>query len=466
MAQYTSRLAQGFVAIAILSGCNSGEMPATNSQNAQQIAVSGALASIPSCATVLLPLPSGDAEQPGSTDRSILSFQAAVFRVSQPQHQLERLGWTFVTKARESRDAGYYKLAEQVALCMDSTTPDTPGSLLLRGHVLHNLHRFKEAEALARRLVAQRGLWFDFALLGDVLMERGVLPEAIDAYQRVIDQRPGPQAYARISQLRWLRGDLDGALEMMVTAVRATSSRTTEPAAWAHVRLALLLMQIGELSATDAALDRALYLQPDYSPALHLKGRLRLAQNRLPEALQLLNRSVQLDPQPEYRWTLYEALRKAAQVSAAAEQKSALMDRGTREDRRSFALYLANLGEEPERAVRLALQELELRHDVFTLDAVAWALAGAGRHQEAIEYSRRALAEGTQDARLYFHAGVIAAHAGDEQKAIELLRRADAMQLMLLPSEQQRLAEEFAALQPQIPTLAEECSTRQERCVF
>jgi tetratricopeptide (TPR) repeat protein len=413
----------------------------------------------------LVPLVVSAVDSDNDIDQSIARHQKAVTHASQPIHQLERLGWAFVAKARESRDSGYYKLAEQAADCIDTKAADTPESLLLRGHVLHNLHRFNEAETLARSAVEQRGLWFDYALLGDVLMERGAINEAIDAYQEVIDKRPGPQAYARIARLRWIKGDLDGAVEMMAAAVRATSPRTPEPAAWAHVQLARLLMQVGKLANADALLDRALTLHFNYPPALHMRGRLRLAQGKLLDAVPLLKRAVQADPLPEFRWTLYEALRLAGQDNAAGKQKAALHQHGESEDRRTLALFLTTLGDAPENALRLALRELEIRADVFTLDAVAWAYSGAGKNKRALAYSRRALAEGTQDARLLLHAGVIAARAGAGLQAITHLAHAQALQQMLLPSERQQLANEFAALQPRIPTLANAEIPRQDDLV-
>jgi len=466
MTGYVNRVLKGLLVAALVAGCGNRGMPESDESNSLVSARNIVSAIGKSCNTVLVPLVKSDAESVNSIDRSIMRYQKAVALASQPLHHLERLGWAFVAKARNSRDTGFYLLAEQVAACMERTVPGTPDSLLLRGHVLHSLHRFGEAEALARRLTGQRGLWIDFALLGDVLLERGALNEAAEAYQMVIDQRPGPQAYARVAQLRWLKGDLDGALEIMATAVRATSPRTPEAAAWAHVRLALLLMQDDRLPAADAALDRGLALQPEYPPALHLKGRLRLSEGRLLDALPLLERAVQADPLPEFRWTLYEALRAAGLDVAANNQKSELLRRGEIEDRRTFTLFLAMSGDEPETALRLALQELDLRKDVFTLDAVAWALSGAGKNEEALDYSRRALAEGTQDARLYLHAGVIAARADDKDKALELLNKAEASKQMLLLSEQQQLAEEFAALKPRIPTLVNGYTPRRERFVF
>ena len=68
---------------------------------------------------------------------------------------LERLGYLHVARARVTNDPGHYKLAETVPACLKPRIPARPPRLLLRGHVLHQLHRFNEAEQLARALVAQ-----------------------------------------------------------------------------------------------------------------------------------------------------------------------------------------------------------------------------------------------------------------------------------------------------------------------
>ena len=85
----------------------------------------------------------------------------------------EHLGYRFVARARLSNDPGDYTVAEQAAACLESIEPDEPAALLLRGHVLHQMHRFGEAEAIARRLVTLREFVLDFGLLGDALMEQG-----------------------------------------------------------------------------------------------------------------------------------------------------------------------------------------------------------------------------------------------------------------------------------------------------
>src|ERR1700682_3291406 len=100
------------------------------------------------CALTLLPHEGTDKE-----DLEIIRLQTRVRNASDSTAWLEELGWAFVAKARISFDPGFYKRAEQCALCLDGKKPDCAEALLLRAHVLNNLHKFKEAEAAARELV-------------------------------------------------------------------------------------------------------------------------------------------------------------------------------------------------------------------------------------------------------------------------------------------------------------------------
>jgi tetratricopeptide (TPR) repeat protein len=359
---------------------------------------------------------------------------------------LEQLGWAYVQKARISYDPGFYKLAEQCAICIDSQHPDSPEARLLRGHVLHSLHRFKEAESIARRLSETRAAPFDFGLLGDALMEQGRLNEAVEAYQKMIDLKPGPQAYTRVAHIRWLKGDLEGAIEMMRKASATMSRRDDESAAWAYTRLALYELQAGSPGNAERACEAALRLRDNYAPALLARSRLLLAQNRNNEAAELMQHAASVNPLPEYKWILAEALRAAGRSDDARAVEEGLKRSGATEDPRTFALFLANRGEQPDTALKLIADELRARSDVFTLDALAWALATAGKANEAETSMKQALAEGTKDARLYYHAGSIASMNGQKLEARIMLNRAARMKQMLLPSERERLSRTLAAL--------------------
>ena len=272
---------------------------------------------------------------------------------------LERLGYLHVARARVTGDAGHYTLAEAVANCLQASYPGESAALLLRGHVLHQLHRFNEAEQIARELVAKRTVVLDYGLLGDALMEQGRLDEAATAYQRMIDLKPFYQSYTRAAHVRWMKGDLEGALRAMRRATESASPRDPESSAWAWTRVALYELQANRLPAARQAADAALSYEPEYAAALLAKGRILLAEKNRSEALTALTRAASLNPLPEYQWILADTLRSSGRAADAAAVERELVARGTTSDPRTVALYLATRGEDGSTALSLADAELK-----------------------------------------------------------------------------------------------------------
>ena len=372
-------------------------------------------------------------------DKEISRLQQQIRGGRGVQPWLEQLGWAFVAKARESFDPGFYRLAEQCAQCIEKRNPQSQEAMLLRGHVLHSLHRFKESETLARRLVEQRGLSFDYGLLGDALMEQGKLNEAVEAYQGMMNLKPDLHAYARAAHMRWLKGDLAGAIEAMRLAVSAASPHDAESAAWVNTRLAFYEFQAGRFGEAQQLCAFALSFQSNYPPTLLLQGKILLAKNRFREAADVLKSAAKLNSLPEYQWALAEALRAVGRENEATGIEAQLRQHGATEDPRTLALFLATRHESPETALRLAQREFDSRSDVFTRDAFAWSLAAAGNLAKAHSEVQRALAEGTEDGRLFFHAAIIASRAGDTADAKRWLRKASGLSHLLLPSERNEL---------------------------
>ncbi len=427
------------VVLLLITACGSGERNVQLAESLENNISSIDEVTIDPCDVVLAPL--------DTTDQiaSIAGYQQAVLRNNQSLPNLEKLGWALISKARASSDTGYYKLAEQAAQCIEQRQNNSLAALLLKGHVLHNLHNFKAAEVLARQLIEQRGLWFEYGLLGDVLLEQGSLTGAAEAYQVMMDQRPGPQAYSRAAHLRWLKGDLSGAIEMMAMSVRAIGVHASEASAWTDVRLGLYLLQAGEFEKAQRVISRALMLHKDYAPALLAQGRLYLAQNKPNEAAQILTRAVRIAPLPEYQWLLIEALYANQKPGQAKKIEAQLKQTGAIEDRRTYALYLASTKQHTGEAVRLAKQDIETRQDVFSHDALAWSLYAANRIPEALQHIKHAVSEGTQDARLFFHAALITQAAGEAKQALYWRQKAKAIEHMLQPSERTLLNNKFAA---------------------
>lgn len=372
-------------------------------------------------------------------DPEIAALQQKIRESSQPDGLLEQLGWLFVNKARLTSDPGYYKLAEQCSRAIESTVPHSVNAELLRGHVFHALHRFREAEQIARDLVTRREFAFDYALLGDSLMEQGRLDEAVAAYQKMVDLKPCLQTYSRVAHMRWLKGDVAGALSVARLAVGAGSGREPESTAWAYTRAGIYSLQLNDSAAALADCERAMELVPGYPAALLLKGRTLLALNKPAEAVTSLTEAARQTPLPEYLWALAEARDTAEDRVGANELRLKLQASGAASDPRTYALFLATTGYQIPTALELAQAETEQRQDIFTFDALAWAQLKSGRVDEAQLTIAKALLDGTQDARLFLHAGVIAGAAGRAADSLTYLNKADALKQMLLPSERATL---------------------------
>jgi tetratricopeptide (TPR) repeat protein len=382
--------------------------------------------------------------QPGSKkiDEEIRTLQAKIKTAGAKRDALYvKLGWLFVEKARTENDPGFYLLANNAAECAEEIDPKNGAdALLLRGHTANALHHFAEAEKIARELVTLREYVLDYALLGDALMEQGRLGDAVTAYQKMIDLKPCLETYCRVAHMRWLKGDPEGAVEIMREAVTAASSRNPEPVAWAYSRLALYELQLNDAVSANRDANHALEFLPGYAPALLVKGRAALAEERWKDGLPILRQAAASNPLPEYQWILADALRAADEPAEAGRVEADLFKKGATEDPRTFSLFLATRGVEPAKALSLAEAETKTRHDVFTLDALAWAQRGAGDLKSAAAASEEALAEGTQDARLLFHAAAIAQDTGNATRAREYFEKATALRQMLLPGERAELA--------------------------
>lgn len=351
-----------------------------------------------------------------------------------------RLGWAYIAKGRTTFDERYFTLAARLAEDWETRHGRSDATRLLRGHAVLQLHRFAEAEAIARELTATGSDPRGWALLSDAHMERGDLAAAISACQAFVNLMPGPEAYVRISHLRWLSGDLAGADEMMRQALDATGRTATETSDWMRVRLGRLRLQVGELDEAWRLADAVLARRADYAPALLLRGQSRLAMDRCAEAVEDLAQAAKLNPLPEYQWWWAESLRENGDPDAARSVEEVLRQTGAERDPRTLALFLATRDQWPGVAERLARDEWVARSDAHTRDAVAWALVAQGQVNEAAEFMAPLLEQAPADGRIWLHAAAIAEMTGKSAEARAYAERAGEFAGGLLPSERRLLA--------------------------
>ena len=118
---------------------------------------------------------------------------------------------------------------------------DNYDGLKLRAKQQLTNHRFAEALDTARRAQTYRDDDHDvWGMITDALVETGDYAGAVKAAQRMIDLRPESSSYARVSYLRELHGDTEGAIQAMTLAVKAANPNDPEGLAWYRAQLQAL----------------------------------------------------------------------------------------------------------------------------------------------------------------------------------------------------------------------------------
>lgn len=341
------------------------------------------------------------------------------------------LGTAYVSQAVKTSDPAFYSLAERAFDRATDLAPDDPTILVGRGVLQLSLHRFAEAEALGQE--ATRGLPGNADALGvlvDAQVELGRYDEAAETLQAMLDSRPGLPALARTSYLRELRGDLAGAEEAMRRAAVAGS-----PATFDLATVTALLGDIqrarGDLEAADGSYDEALRLSPGLVAADLGRAHVLAARGDLDGAVRVVSAVVERFPAPTALFLLAD-LQEAA-GDQQGEQDTVELVRVTSKLQEAagqvvdleLALFEADLADDTALAVELATSAHQARPDnVFTADAMAWALHRAGDSAAALPFAEQAIRLGTANPSLRYHAAEVFAAVGDDTRAVEQLQAA------------------------------------------
>ncbi len=369
----------------------------------------------------LAPAPGG-----ADVDVQIRRLASAAERLPRKTELWVALGQHWVRKARESSDPGYYLNAGACADVALESAPHDRLALDLRALVLLNSHAFAEARILAQRILARHPddvtAW---GTLSDAELELGDVKEAVKAAQRMLGLKPSLPSYSRAAHLSWLLGDDSRALELTRLAIDAAGAAADrEPRAWMLVQAGMLFWHRGDYEGADAGFVAALDVVENYPPALVGRGRVRTARGDPAGAAALYERAWKKSPLVETAWLWGEALEHAGDPSAAARAYAAAVREGHAHDGRTLSLMYSTRSVRPDEALRLARAERATRGDLYTEDALAWALYRNGELADARAAIDRARALGTQDARLMFHQGAIYMAQGQAREGRALVERA------------------------------------------
>jgi tetratricopeptide (TPR) repeat protein len=358
--------------------------------------------------------------------RQLASAQARLRNATHEASPWVAAGHAWVRVARTLARPELYRNAGACASAALSRDPRNGAARALRAVVFLNEHRFAETRALMRETLGRDDDDpMSWGLLSDALLELGDLDGAIEAAQRMVDLKPSLLSYGRAAHLSWLQGDSAAAKLIYQRAIEAGRQHADpEPRAFMVVQAALLFWHEGDYAGADAGFELALSLLPNYAPALEGRGRVALSRGDYQAAIHWLERAQARAGLCETSWLLGDAYALAGRRDAAERSYARVVQDGREHDPRTLAAFYATKNRDIGEAVSLARAEFAARSDIYTKDVLAWALFRAGKLDEALRLSTEAVAAGTRDARLWFHASEIAKATGDTARGQDLMARA------------------------------------------
>lgn len=378
------------------------------------------------------------------TDKQIQTLQDHVKESPGDYAGYDGLGSAFFQKARETGDIAYYGLAEQTlkkALALAPQDFRTADPLVHMALVYMGEHRFSEALAYAQKAIATgAGNLAAFAIEGDAYTDMGDYDEAATAYSTVQSlgrtiSSPLVLAYmsdSRMAYLCYLHGDAAEAIRLMKSAITAALQTNVprENLVWLYFELGERYFQTGDLGSAALSYQAGITADPNHYRSLAGLAKVRAAQGKLEESIQLYHRSIAIIPFPVYVAELGDVYKKVGRLNEAQQQYDLVEYIGhlSRLNQvlanRELALFYADQGIKLPEALELARKELEVRHDIYTWDTLAWVLYRNGRFQEAAEAINKALGLHTNDSLLLFHAGMIYHSLAKDSDAKAFLSRA------------------------------------------
>ena len=342
------------------------------------------------------------------------------------------LGGLYLQRARITGDLGSY---EQAGAALDQALARAPGdteTLARKASFLYRTHDFAGALALSQKIVANDPTVLGaLAVRGDAEVEVGRTSDANQTYEQLAVAAPNtPSVDVRRSHLAFLEGRVGDAERLARQAEREAMQSGEFGTGLAYYREARAQIAYDQGRYDDAA---HLYLRatrdaPGYYATTALLAKTRAAQGRYAEAIRLYRSAIAKVPQPDYLAALGDLLAMTGNTREAELQYRTVEVTGTlaalnrQVYNRQLALFDADHGRHVDDAVRLASGELTERKDGFGYDTYAWTLLAAGRTDEARAASDQALIFGIPDARLHYHAGMIAKAQGDRVRARNELR--------------------------------------------
>jgi tetratricopeptide (TPR) repeat protein len=217
---------------------------------------------------------------------------------------------------------------------------------------------------------------------------------------------------------------MPGAIDIMGRAINS-GSPSSENTAWCLIELGHLYLKNGQPEEAEKAYAAAVKVFPGYHPGYAGMGRAQAAKGEYKAAIASYEKAQASTPMPDYAAALYDLYTIQKDPKNAQKQRDMIdvIDKINKNNgevtNRNVALIFADHDWHLDRALELATAELDVRRDIYSYDALAWALYKNKKFAEADEAMAKALKMGTPEPAFYYHAEQIARANGKTKEAEE-----------------------------------------------
>jgi len=292
-------------------------------------------------------------------------------------------------------------------------------------------HRFGDALGVAQDLAGRDASSAAFrASVGEIQMELGHYDDARASFASVAGNTSDLSVAPRLARWLELEGHPDSAYRLMNASLLAVVDRRDVPAeqkAWFWLRLGDLQLRRGRIGEAAIDYQNGLAVHPDDYRLLTATAKLEGARHEWRKAIDFGERAVAVSFDPATLGVMsdaWAALGDSAKANEYAHAMEIAVSKQATAYHREWSLFLLNHGLRVPEVLAKTREELRTRQDIYGYDALAWALHASGRDGEARDAMHHALALGTQDAMLFYHAAIIDRALGKRDMAAAALERA------------------------------------------
>ncbi|MBN8850679.1 MAG: hypothetical protein BGO55_30755 [Sphingobacteriales bacterium 50-39] len=342
---------------------------------------------------------------------------------------------------QEARVTGNYMYYDKAALkCVNKVLKqDTSNgeALTFKSLIYLSQHHFADGLALAEKAHQINPFnAFIYGLLVDGNVEMGQYDSAVANADRMVSVRPDIRSYSRISYLREIHGDYQGAIEAMEMAVNAggEGDETTE---WCRVQLGRLYEYTGDLKSAEMHYTIALDERPGYALAWAGLARVAVAGGQYQKAIGYYRKADSMINDYSIKEECADAYALAGRKASADSVTSLVINELSRDEQ--IGVSNDNIGHYADRelayaylkvnnydkALEHALMEYNRRPgNIDANETVAWIYYCKKQSPEALPYLRTALKTHSRNPVLLCRAGLIYASIGHRSEAKALLEQA------------------------------------------